>query len=159
MQGVLIGLVTLCASYIQSVTGFGFGIFAMMFLPSLMLYTEANVLSSTLSLFTSLSIAWLMRRQIHWKNILFPLAGCLVATYAAVAFVLLMACCLFIPKDVVKPSAAAESKLPARKLWLYAALAVIALLSLAKIIPAWALAVVVAELSVRLAVALLTPLS
>ena len=83
----LIGLVTLCASYIQSVTGFGFGIFAMMFLPSLMLYTEANVLSSTLSLFTSLSIAWLMRRHIHWKNILFPLVGCLAATYGAVAFV------------------------------------------------------------------------
>ena len=63
---------------------------------------------------------------------------------ALVAFVLLMACCLFIPKDVVKPSAAAESKLPARKLWLYVALAVIALLTLAKIIPAWALAIVVA---------------
>ncbi len=64
--------------------------------------------------------------------------------YTAVAFVLLMACCLLIPKDGVQSAASAGEKLPARKLWLYAALAVIALLALAKLIPAWVLAVVVA---------------
>jgi len=63
--------------------------------------------------------------------------------YAVLAFVLLMACCLLIPKDGVKASAAPEDKLPARKLALYAVLTVIALLSLAKIIPAWALAATV----------------
>ncbi len=66
------------------------------------------------------------------------------AFYAVLAFDLLMLCCLLIPKLSVHPANAPQEKLPARKLWLYAALAVIALLSLAKIIPAWALAVVVA---------------
>ena len=87
IQSALLALVTLCASYIQSVTGFGFGIFAMMFLPSLLLYTEANVLSSALSVLTSVTVMAAMRRSIHWKNILFPLTGCVAATYAAVAFV------------------------------------------------------------------------
>lgn len=64
--------------------------------------------------------------------------------YAALAFVLLMVCCLLIPKDAVQSAPVDGNRLPARKLTLYAVLAVIALLSLAKIIPAWALAVVVA---------------
>jgi hypothetical protein len=66
------------------------------------------------------------------------------AFYAVLAFDLLMLCCLLIPKLAVQPANAPQEKLPARKLWLYAALTVIALLSLAKIIPAWALAAVVA---------------
>ena len=40
----LIALITFGGAYIQSVTGFGFGIFAMIFLPKLLVYTEANVL-------------------------------------------------------------------------------------------------------------------
>ncbi len=64
--------------------------------------------------------------------------------YAVLAFVLLMACCLLIPKDGVQSAQAAADKLPARKLALYAALTVIALLALAKVLPAWALAAAVA---------------
>lgn len=64
--------------------------------------------------------------------------------YAALAFALLMACCWLIPKERVQPSAASGEKLPARKLWLYAALTALALLALAKVIPAWALAAAVA---------------
>ena len=64
--------------------------------------------------------------------------------YAALAFALLMGCCLLIPAEKIAPSAASKERLPARKLWLYAALAVIALLALCEIIPAWALALVVA---------------
>ena len=45
----LVALVTFVGSYIQGATGFGFGIFAMIFLPKLLQYTEANVLSSMLS--------------------------------------------------------------------------------------------------------------
>ena len=48
-QLFLIMLVVFSASYIQSVTGFGFGIFAMIFLPHILMYTEANVPSSILS--------------------------------------------------------------------------------------------------------------
>ena len=64
--------------------------------------------------------------------------------YAVAAFVLLMGCCLLIPKLAVQPANVPQEKLPARKLWLYAALAVVALLALCEVIPAWALAIVVA---------------
>ena len=86
-QLILIATVTLVASYIQSVAGFGFGIFAMIFLPHLLLYTEANALSTMLSAFTSLALVFAMRRHIHWKNIIFPLAGCLVTMILSVNFV------------------------------------------------------------------------
>ena len=64
--------------------------------------------------------------------------------YAALAFALLMLCCLLIPADKIAPSAAAEGKLPAKKLGLYTVLTVIALLALMKVIPAWVLAVAAA---------------
>ena len=88
LQLTLVALVSLGASYTQSVTGFGFGIFAMIFLPGIMsLYTEANVLSTILSTLTSVSLAFVLRRAISWRNIIFPLLGCLVSTALAVAFV------------------------------------------------------------------------
>ena len=84
---VLISIVTLGASYIQSVTGFGFGIIAMIFLPSLLLYTEANVLSSILSTVTSALVVIAMHRKTSWKNLIFPLLGSTVANYLAITFV------------------------------------------------------------------------
>ncbi len=71
----------------------------------------------------------------------FPL---LTLPYALLAFLLLMACCLLIPGERMNPAPAAEGKLPGRKLALYAALTVLALLALTKVIPAWALAAAVA---------------
>ena len=86
-QLILLAAITLCASYIQSVAGFGFGIFAMIFLPHILLYTEANVLSTMLSALTSFSVAIAMRKHIHWKNIIFPLAGCLITMIISVNFI------------------------------------------------------------------------
>ena len=86
-QLILIALIVACASYIQSVTGFGFGIFAMMFLPYILLYTEANILSSIISALTSVGVAIALWRKISWKNIIFPLIGCVITTYAAVVFI------------------------------------------------------------------------
>ena len=86
-QLLLIAAVTFCASYIQSVAGFGFGIFAMIFLPHIVLYTEANVLSTMLSALTSFAVAIAMRKHIHWKNIIFPLAGCLITMILSVNFI------------------------------------------------------------------------
>lgn len=84
---IMIAGITLMAGFIQSVTGFGFGIFAMIFLPSVLSYGEANALSTILSSLSSLVIALPLLRRIHWKNLLFPLLGCLPVTFAAVAFV------------------------------------------------------------------------
>ena len=84
---VLVASITLAASYIQGATGFGFGIFAMILLPSILAYTEANVLSSILSSLSSLFVAILMFRKIHWRNTVFPVVGCLVSTYLAVSII------------------------------------------------------------------------
>lgn len=84
---VLVAAITLAASYIQGATGFGFGIFAMILLPSILAYTEANVLSSILSSLSSLFVAILMFRKIHWRNTIFPVVGCLVSTYLAVSII------------------------------------------------------------------------
>lgn len=84
---VLVAAITLAASYIQGATGFGFGIFAMILLPSILAYTEANVLSSILSSLSSLFVAILMFRKIHWRNTVFPVVGCLVSTYLAVSII------------------------------------------------------------------------
>ena len=70
---ILIAVVTVAASFIQSVTGFGFGILAMIFLPHILIYTEANVLSTMLSAATSFTVAVALWRKIDWKNIVFPL--------------------------------------------------------------------------------------
>ena len=74
-QLILIAIIALIASYIQSVTGFGFGIFAMMFLPRLLLYTEANMVSSMLSVLTSVFVMVQTLKNASFKNIIFPLIG------------------------------------------------------------------------------------
>lgn len=82
----LIVLITFGGSYIQGVTGFGFGIFAMIFLPSILLFTEANLLSSILSSVTAVLVAVAMYRKINWKNLIFPLIGNGIANYFAITF-------------------------------------------------------------------------
>ena len=83
----LIVAIMLGASYIQSTTGFGFGIFAMIFLPSVLLYTEANVLSTMLSILTSALVCVSTFKNINWRNLFFPLLGSLAATQLAVNFI------------------------------------------------------------------------
>ena len=87
LQLILVALVTLLASYVQSVTGFGFGIFAMIFLPKILLFTEANALSTILSTLTSVTTVALVYKRIHWKNLIFPVIGCLASTFFAVFFI------------------------------------------------------------------------
>ena len=86
-QLILIAAIAACAGFIQSVTGFGFGIFAMMFFPYILLFTEANILSSILGAFTSIIVIITMMRHVNWKNIIFPLIGSFIATYLAVNFI------------------------------------------------------------------------
>lgn len=83
---LLIAAVALCSGYTQSVTGFGFGIVAMIFLPSFLFYTEANMISSILGPLTSVVVLLALYRKINWKNLIFPLIGSLFATYLSVVF-------------------------------------------------------------------------
>jgi uncharacterized membrane protein YfcA len=84
---ILIALVTVLASYVQGVTGFGFGIVAMIFLPAFLLYTEANVLSAVLSTVTSALLLISTYKNVHWKNLIFPLIGSFFANYFSITFV------------------------------------------------------------------------
>lgn len=84
---ILIVFVLLGASFVQSVTGFGLGMLAMIFLPSLMLFREANVLCSMMSIVTSGLVVLALRRQVSWKNLIFPLCGSVFANYFGVSFV------------------------------------------------------------------------
>ena len=84
---LLIAAVAIVASYTQSVTGVGFGIVAMVFLPYFLRYTEANVLSSMLSTVTSALVVISMYRVVNWKNLIFPLLGSIFANYLAITFV------------------------------------------------------------------------
>jgi uncharacterized membrane protein YfcA len=58
----------------------------MIFLPSLMLYSEANLLSSILSTLVSLCLAAVAWRNISFKNLIFPLIGSSASIVAAVFF-------------------------------------------------------------------------
>lgn len=85
-QIILIAAVTLCAGYVQSVSGFGFGIVAMIFLPRLLMYTEANVLSSILSALISVLVVFETYKNANKNNIVFPFIGNFISTYLAVTF-------------------------------------------------------------------------
>lgn len=84
---VIIILVLFCAgaSFVQRVSGFGFGIFIMTVLPSLMpSYGEATTLSGTLALMQSMFIAVRMYKYITWKRLLPILITFVVVSYFAV---------------------------------------------------------------------------
>ena len=63
--------------------------------------------------------------------------------YAGLAFVMLMTCCLLIPGEGIQSAKSTGDKLPIRRLMLYAALSILALLALMKLVPAGVLALVV----------------
>jgi uncharacterized membrane protein YfcA len=69
------------------VTGFGYGIFVMMFFPHFMpTYGEANALSGMISAATSIVVAFSMRKHIQWKLIPAPLIGSIITSHIAVRF-------------------------------------------------------------------------
>ena len=83
----LLLLITFCigASFVQRVSGFGFGIFIMTILPSLMpSYGEATTLSGLLAASQSLFVAISLRQYISWKNLLPILATFIAVSYFAI---------------------------------------------------------------------------
>ncbi len=69
--------VTTVGSIIQRVTGFGFGIWAMIFLPTLLggSHPQATLVSSIMSLVSCSLVAFTMLKTVDWKNLVFPLIG------------------------------------------------------------------------------------
>lgn len=83
-------LVLFCtgASFVQRVSGFGFGIFIMTMLPYLMpSYGEATTLSGMLSAAQSLYVLFSLYRLISWKRLLPILITFLIVSYFAVRLV------------------------------------------------------------------------
>ena len=84
----LIALSALCASFIQRVTGFGFGIFIMTVLPFLMpSYAEATALSGLLALLSATITAVQMRRYVEWKKLWGILAVFIVVSFLSIRIV------------------------------------------------------------------------
>lgn len=67
----------------------------------------------------------------------------LLTPYAGVALALLMVLCLLLPKERVAVEASERAPMPGKLLALYGALSALALLAIAKVLPAWALAAAV----------------
>ena len=84
---VLICLISACAGFIQRVSGFGLGIFVMLFLPHMMpSHTAAAAISGFFSCGTSTYNSVKYRKNIPFKTVLPPLIASLVTIPVAVHF-------------------------------------------------------------------------
>lgn len=87
-QTLLIALFALGASFVQRVSGFGFGIFVMTLLPHVMpSYGEATALSGLLASVTSLMIVARMHKHIVWSKLWLILAAFVATSFFAVGMV------------------------------------------------------------------------
>ena len=84
---ILIFVLTLFAGFIQRVSGFGFGIFVMMFFPLFLpSYGESTTLSGLLAGSTALIIAIRYFRHIRWNIMLPLLVTNIIASYIAIEY-------------------------------------------------------------------------
>lgn len=74
MAAAVVFLAPIVAGVIQSVTGFGAGIFMMVFFPAFFPILNASALSSSISFVGTCSLAWHYRKQCEWKLTLLPSA-------------------------------------------------------------------------------------
>ncbi len=72
MTFAVIFLAPIAAGIIQTVTGFGSGIFMMVFFPMLFPILNASAISSSISLAVSGPMSWRYRKQTAWKLLLLP---------------------------------------------------------------------------------------
>lgn len=84
----IIFLVTMCASFIQRVTGFGFGIVFMTVAPFIMpTYAEAVALSSSLAIVNASITGVQFIKHIPWKKLSIILITFLIVSFFSVRFV------------------------------------------------------------------------
>ena len=72
MTAAVVLLAPVVAGVIQSVTGFGAGIFMMVFFPAFFPILNASALSSAISLAGTCSLSWHYRKHCVWKLTLLP---------------------------------------------------------------------------------------
>ena len=78
--GIII-LILLLGSFIQGVSGFGFGLIAMSFLPFMFTVKESTLLVVSLALVLSVSIAIQLFKHIHWPSLTIILSAALVGRF------------------------------------------------------------------------------
>ena len=81
LSALLVSLVILVGAFVQRVSGFGFGIIVMTFLPHITgSFPESTALSALVSLFMTCWVALSLVRFCSWKTLVFPLIGSLALT-------------------------------------------------------------------------------
>lgn len=73
-------LIAIGGGFIQTTTGFGFGIFVMVFFPLYLPVLQASGLSSVILIFLLSSLAWRYRKHVQLKQALLPAALYLVVS-------------------------------------------------------------------------------
>lgn len=87
-EAMLIFLLSLMGAFVMRVSGFGFGVFIMAWLPYLLpSYGEATALSGLLAMSASTVVVWRHRAYISWRKLLPMLATFVVVAFFAVRFV------------------------------------------------------------------------
>ncbi|MDT8858885.1 sulfite exporter TauE/SafE family protein [Alkalihalobacillus sp. MEB130] len=78
LEFVFVFLILLFGSFIQGVSGFGFGLLAMGFLPLLFTVKESTLLVVSLAFVLSVSIAAQLYKHIQWRSLIVILSAALV---------------------------------------------------------------------------------
>lgn len=79
----MIALPALAGGIIQSVTGFGAGIIMMLFFPLVLPMLKASALSTLVTLYLTVSLAWKFRRHVQISLLILPLAVFIACTTAS----------------------------------------------------------------------------
>ncbi len=85
MIGLVVFFSAIMAGVIQTVTGFGSGIFMMMFFPSFFPLLNASALSSSIGLMVSGGVAWRYHKYSQIKLTLFPAVFYILSSSAAIS--------------------------------------------------------------------------
>lgn len=98
MAGIVTFGAAIVAGFIQAVTGFGAGIFMMLFFPMFFPILNASALSSSITLFASTSLAWRYRKHCQWKLLLLP--TCIYLVFSSTVILLAP----YLPTGILKKS-------------------------------------------------------
>ena len=96
MTAAVVFLAPVVAGLIQSVTGFGSGIFMMVFFPMLFPILGASAISSAISLAGTCSLSWHYRKHCQWKLTIIPALIYILVSSAAVLLA------PYLPTDLLK---------------------------------------------------------
>ena len=86
MIGWVVFISAMVAGLIQAVTGFGAGVFMMMFFPVFFPLLSASALSSSICMMIAGGIAWRYRKYCRFQLTLFPAAIYILASSVAMSF-------------------------------------------------------------------------